>query len=65
LQFCLQHPYVGTTLVGMSTVEQVRRNVAAASTPLDSAVVAEIRKIVAPVANRSWPSGRPENQDAH
>jgi L-galactose dehydrogenase len=65
LQFCLQHPYVATTLVGMSTVEQVRANVAAASRELDADAVAEIRKMVALVANRSWPSGRPENNDAH
>jgi L-galactose dehydrogenase len=64
LQFCLAHPYVATTLAGMSTVEQVRQNVAAAATPSDAALIAEIRRLVASIANRSWPSGLPENQDA-
>jgi L-galactose dehydrogenase len=64
LQFCLAHPYVATTLAGMSTVEQVRQNVAATAISADAALIAEIRRLVAPVANRSWPSGLPENQDA-
>jgi len=63
LQFCLQHPYVATTLAGMSTVEHVRQNVAAAIVPVDTALIAEIRSLISPFANRSWPTGRPENQD--
>jgi len=58
LQFCFEHPYVSTTLAGMSTVEQVRQNVAAAGKPADAALIAEI-KISTPI----WPSGLPENQD--
>jgi L-galactose dehydrogenase len=64
LQFCLAHPYIATTLAGMSTAGQVRQNVAAAAIPADAALIAEIRSLVSPVANRSWPSGLPENQDA-
>jgi L-galactose dehydrogenase len=63
LQFCLQHPYVATTLAGMSTAEQVRQNVAAANVSADADLIAELRTLAAPVQNRSWPSGRPENQD--
>lgn len=63
LQFCFEHPYVSTTLTGMSTVEQVRQNVAAANKPPDAALIAKIRAQIAPVANRIWPTGRPENQD--
>jgi aryl-alcohol dehydrogenase-like predicted oxidoreductase len=64
LQFCLQHPYVATTLAGMSTVEQVRENVAAASAPVDATLINEARDFIGPFLNRSWPTGRPENQDA-
>jgi len=63
LQFCLQHPYISTTLAGMSTVEQVRRNVAAGDGTADPALLEEIRSMSASVQNCSWPSGRPENQD--
>jgi len=58
LQLCLQHPYVATTLSGMSTVDQVRQNVAAASEEADAALIAEVRR-----SFPSWPTGRPENQD--
>jgi L-galactose dehydrogenase len=60
LQFCLQHPYVATTLTGMTTVDQVRQNVAAASTPPDADLLSQIPA----QAHRIWPSGLPENQDA-
>ncbi len=63
LQFCLRHPYVATTLAGMSTVEQVRQNVMAAEGEADTALLAEIHSLAAPVHNRSWLSGLPENQD--
>jgi len=59
LQFCLAHPYVSTTLTGMTTVEQVRQNVAAASEAPNLALIEELRR-----ATRSWPTGLPENQDA-
>lgn len=64
LQFCLQHPYVATTLAGMSTVEQVRENVAAAESLADATLINEARDFIGPFLNRSWPTGLPENQDA-
>jgi L-galactose dehydrogenase len=63
LQFCLQHSTVATTLAGMSTVEQVQQNVAAAEKPGDAELIAEIQALVSPIANRSWHTGRPENHD--
>lgn len=63
LQFALQHPYVSTTLAGMSSQEQVRQNVAAANGHADPALIDDIHSLVAPIANRSWPTGLPENQD--
>jgi L-galactose dehydrogenase len=64
LQFAFAHPYVSTTLAGMPAVEQVRQNVAAASKPVDEALLAEVLDLIAPYKNRSWPTGLPENQDA-
>ena len=64
LQFCVAHPYVATTLVGMTTAEHVRGNVDAASRQADAGLIAEIRDRFAAAHNRIWPSGRPENQDA-
>ena len=63
LQFCLGHPYVATTLAGMSSVAQVEENVRAAGAPIDLPAVEEIRRMLAPAGGVPWPSGKPENED--
>ena len=61
LRFCLDHPAVATTLVGMSSRAHVERNLKCLDLRIDPALLEEIRAAVAPVANLTWPSGRPEN----
>jgi L-galactose dehydrogenase len=63
LQFCLQHPYVATTLSGISSVAQVKENVAAAMAAPNFEMMDEIRRMAAAVGNRWWPTGLRENQD--
>jgi L-galactose dehydrogenase len=63
LRFCLDHPYAATTLVGMSSVEHVERNIAAIDCRPPAELVETIRALAAPIVNRWWPSGRPENWD--
>jgi L-galactose dehydrogenase len=63
LRFCLDHPYVSTTLVGLATVDQVRQNLEILNESTDADLLAEINELVRPVRNRIWPSGRPENHD--
>jgi L-galactose dehydrogenase len=63
LRFCLDHPYAATTLVGMSTVNHVERNIAAVDCRPPAELLAEIRELAAPVANRWWPTGLQENWD--
>lgn len=63
LRFCLDHPYVSTTLVGLATVDQVRQNLEILNESTDADLLAEIDELVRPVRNRIWPSGRPENHD--
>ncbi|QMV18351.1 hypothetical protein GOB94_06375 [Granulicella sp. 5B5] len=62
LRFCLEHPYVSSTLVGMASRELVQANLKALSFRIDPVLLAEIETTVAPVHNRIWPSGRVENQ---
>jgi L-galactose dehydrogenase len=57
LRFCLDYPYVASTLVGMSTRSQVERNLEAFDFEIDPDLLAEIEKIIAPVKDKSWPSG--------
>jgi L-galactose dehydrogenase len=61
LRFCLDHPGVASTLVGMSSRAHVERNLKCLDLRFDPSLLEEIRATVAPVANLTWPSGRPEN----
>jgi len=61
LRFCLDHPYVSSTLVGMSTPEHVKRNLEPLQFENDPSLLKELKAIIAPVHNRVWPSGRLEN----
>jgi aryl-alcohol dehydrogenase-like predicted oxidoreductase len=63
LRFCLDHPYVSTTLVGMSNAAEVESNLRALEQRFPSATLAQVAKIVEPVKNMAWPTGRPENHD--
>jgi L-galactose dehydrogenase len=58
LRFCLAHPTVATTLVGMSTVNQVEENLRALEPGEDTGVIDEIVGAVGPNFNYVWPSGR-------
>jgi L-galactose dehydrogenase len=61
LRFCLDHPDVATTLVGMSSRAHVERNLKCLELRIDPELLRQIRETVAPVANLTWPSGLPEN----
>lgn len=63
LQFALQHEYVATTLVGMSKVAHVDRNVRAVGVAPDPELLAIVLEMIRPVANICWKEGRPENDD--
>ena len=63
LRFCLDHPYISTTLVGLATVEQVRQNLEILDEISDPELLAKIDALAAPVLHHIWPSGHPENQD--
>jgi L-galactose dehydrogenase len=62
LRFCLAHPDVTSTLVGMSTVRQVEENLRALLPADDQAVIEEITKAVGHSLNYVWPSGSGANE---
>jgi L-galactose dehydrogenase len=64
LRFCLDHPYVSTTLVGMSTRQQVEANLDLLGLVTDQKLLAEARAVIGPSFNRIWPSGLRRNGDA-
>ena len=57
MQFVLQDERVATTLVGTSSAVKMERNVRALNEPIDEQLLAEVREILAPVKDASWPSG--------
>jgi L-galactose dehydrogenase len=60
LRFCLAHPAVASTLVGMSTVNQVEQNLRALDPGDDEDVIKEIVAAAGANLNHVWPSGRPQ-----
>jgi L-galactose dehydrogenase len=61
IRFCLAHPYVSSTLVGIASEAQVKANLKLLRVQTDPALVDEIRSVVRPVFNHVWPSGRTQN----
>jgi aryl-alcohol dehydrogenase-like predicted oxidoreductase len=54
LQFSSQNPDLPTTLFSSARSESVRRNVAWHEEPLDSALLATVQQMLAPVKNKQW-----------
>jgi len=61
LQFSLSNPRIHTTLVGTANPENIRKNVRWIEEPIDEELLAEVREILKPIANKTWIVGRPEN----
>ncbi|MHC4193463.1 MAG: aldo/keto reductase [Planctomycetota bacterium] len=62
MRFALDHPYVATTIVGMSKLRHVEQNVKVLDLKNDPELLAKIEELVAPVKNKMWFEGRPENK---
>ena len=61
LQYSLANPAIHTTIVGTASPQRVLENIACAEEPLDEALLAEVLRILEPIHNVTWPSGRSEN----
>jgi L-galactose dehydrogenase len=61
VQFSTVNPEIATTLIGTASLENLARNVQWLSDPPDPEMLGAVLRILEPVHNRSWPSGRPEN----
>lgn len=61
LRFCVAHPNVASTLIGMATQDQVTENVRALEVADDASLIAEVLAALEPDRNVVWPSGRAEN----
>jgi L-galactose dehydrogenase len=63
LRFAFDHNYVSSTLVGMSTQQDVRESLNVLASESDPGILEEIHELFTSVFNYIWPSGRPENHD--
>jgi L-galactose dehydrogenase len=61
LQFAVARPDIPTTIVGTASAQRVLDNIRTIEEPLDEELLADVRTILAPIHNVTWPSGRPEN----
>ncbi|MBL8214244.1 MAG: aldo/keto reductase [Bryobacterales bacterium] len=60
MQFAMANPRIHSTLTGARTAEEVLRNVRIVGQEPDPELLAEVQRILAPVRDLTWPSGRPE-----
>ncbi len=61
IQFSVANPDIPTTLVGTASPANLEKNVRWSEDPMDLGLLAEVQAILAPIHNRTWPTGRPEN----
>ena len=61
IRFCLDHPYVSSTLVGIGSEEQLKASLKVLEIQSDPVLLKEILSLLGPTFNHVWPSGRPEN----
>jgi L-galactose dehydrogenase len=61
LQFALANSDIATTLIGMKSAEEVRRNVTCVGSPPAPELLSEVQSLFATVHPLTWQTGRPEN----
>jgi L-galactose dehydrogenase len=61
VQFAVENPQIATTLVGTASVQNITNNIRWVDEPIDRELLSAVREILKPVHNKTWPSGRPEN----
>lgn len=61
VQFALRNPDIHTTLIGTANPENMRRNVEWLSVPYDENMVNNVQEVLAPIKDKTWIIGRPEN----
>jgi L-galactose dehydrogenase len=61
LQFSVAHPDLATTLVGTASPENMTKNVRWVEEPMDQELLSHVMQMLGPIHNKTWSSGRPEN----
>jgi L-galactose dehydrogenase len=61
IQFSMANPRIHTTCLGSANPENVKKAVRWIEEPIDPELLAQVRTILAPIQNKTWMVGRPEN----
>ncbi len=61
IRYAIDHPDIATTIVGMSHPSHVKQNLRALDFQIPDDLLEQINHLVAPVKNRMWFEGNPEN----
>ncbi len=61
LQFSAQNPFWATCLAGSANPDNIVKWMQWVAEPFDQTLIAEVEKILQPVMNQVWPSGKAEN----
>jgi aryl-alcohol dehydrogenase-like predicted oxidoreductase len=61
IQFAIRRPEIATTVVSSARPESVRQWMQWVEEPLDEELAGEVARILDPVLDQGWSSGRPEN----
>lgn len=63
IQFAMQNPRVDVTLLGTRTEAELQQSLKLVGTIPDPDILAAVEVILRPIANLTWPSGRPEHYE--
>jgi L-galactose dehydrogenase len=61
LQFSLANPQIHTTLIGTADPTEIEQDVAWIAEPIDRDLMSQVEAILAPIKDKVWTLGRPEN----
>lgn len=61
VQFPAANPEIPTTLVGTASTENIRNNIQCLEEPMDLELLRQVQEILKPVQNKTWMTGRAEN----
>jgi aryl-alcohol dehydrogenase-like predicted oxidoreductase len=57
MQFCLAEERVPSTITGTAKRSELQANLRALREPIDAQLLADVRAVLAPVTDQTWPSG--------
>ena len=57
MQYCLADGRIPSTITGTAKADELAANLRALTAPIDGQLLADVRAVLAPVKDRTWPSG--------